>query len=204
MSNKNLLIRIYRVAQDSSKSFTILIVSSVDHKSSSEMILCNFFFTLCALFKVISSQFSYSATTYVEEQCFFSMSHFWWQDIKKSQFFRISFSWRLIRSRRTIRSFRNSRRSAASRRPSSRIVIHPTGKVAWGILRRLRARWGRRPASASANRWKPSRSPGPTRTSPSGRRTCPRASASRCVGVHLVKNDRLIHLSCLFASVLLL
>lgn len=70
MSNKNLLIRIYRVAQDSSKSFTILIVSSVDHKSSSEMILCNFFFTLCALFKVISSQFSYSATTYVEEQCF--------------------------------------------------------------------------------------------------------------------------------------
>ena len=43
MSNKNLLIRIYRVAQDSSKSFTILIVSSVDHKSSSEMILCNFF-----------------------------------------------------------------------------------------------------------------------------------------------------------------
>ena len=131
---------------------------------------------------------------------FFSMSRFWWQDIKKSQFFRISFSWRLIRSRRTIRSFRNSRRSAASRRPSSRIVIHPTGKVAWGILRRLRARWGRRPASASANRWKPSRSPGPTRTSPSGRRTCPRASASRCAGVHLVKNERLINLSCLFPS----
>ena len=153
---------------------------------------------------MISSQFSYSATTYVEEQCFLACRVSDDRTSKESQYFRISFSWRLIRSRRTIRSFRNSRRSAASRRPSSRIVIHPTGKVAWGILRRLRARWGRRPASASANRWKPSRSPGPTRTSPSGRRTCPRASASRCVGVHLVKNERLINLSCLFPTVLLL
>ena len=86
MSNKNLLIRIYRVAQDSSKSFTILIVSSVDHKSSSEMILCNFFYLMCAFQSDIVAIFLFS-NYLCRRAMFFSMSRFWWQDIKRESIF---------------------------------------------------------------------------------------------------------------------